>query len=190
MSGNSAPKTVDRRVVRTRERLGDALIALILEKGFDAITVQDVLDRAEIGRSTFYAHYRDMDDLFVSDIDDFLGAFANALASSNEHSRRVACVREFFAHISDGRQLGEALRAAGRWPDIVDLGRAHFARAIAARLAEIPPADALSADRRAALGHAYAGAFFSLLEWWIESEPRMTPAEADDMFHRMVWSGV
>jgi len=47
-------------------------MALMHEKNFDDITVQNVLDRAGVGRSTFYVHYRDKEDLFLSDVEDFL----------------------------------------------------------------------------------------------------------------------
>ena len=63
---------LDRRTARTRNLLGDALIELIQEKPFDSVTVQDVLDRAGVGRSTFYVHYKDKDDLFFSDAGSFL----------------------------------------------------------------------------------------------------------------------
>ena len=56
----------DRRVQRTRERLQKALIELISERGSDAITIQDIVDRANVGRTTFYLHYRSKDDLFMS----------------------------------------------------------------------------------------------------------------------------
>ena len=77
MSGNdhlhlaNLDKKTDARVRRTRDALGDALVALMQEKPFDTITVQDVLDRAHVGRSTFYSHYSDKDDLLMSDVDDF-----------------------------------------------------------------------------------------------------------------------
>ena len=54
---------VDRRIQRTRQLLEDALIALILEKGYDKITVQNIVDQANVGRSTFYSHFLDKDDL-------------------------------------------------------------------------------------------------------------------------------
>jgi AcrR family transcriptional regulator len=60
----------DRRVRRTRRVLHVALIELILEKGYQRTTVQDILDRADVGRSTFYAHYRDKDSLLLSTFDD------------------------------------------------------------------------------------------------------------------------
>jgi len=52
-------KKSDRRIGRTRRLMHEALMALIVEKGYEAVTVQDILDRADVGRSTFYAHYRD-----------------------------------------------------------------------------------------------------------------------------------
>ncbi len=64
VEGNAKAAKVDRRIRRTRDTLGDALVQLIQEKPFDEITVQDVLDRACVGRTTFYTHYRDKDDLF------------------------------------------------------------------------------------------------------------------------------
>jgi AcrR family transcriptional regulator len=72
MSENEA----DPRIARTRDKLGEALIALMQQKPFDDITVQEVLDRAGIGRSTFYAHYRDKNDLLMSDVEDFFGMIA------------------------------------------------------------------------------------------------------------------
>src|SRR5215211_53883 len=58
----------DRRSKRTRQLVSSALVDLMLEKQFDAITVQDILDRANVGRSTFYAHYTDKEDLLISEI--------------------------------------------------------------------------------------------------------------------------
>lgn len=59
----------DRRVKKTRQALQEALIELILEKGYEGITVQHVLDRANVGRSTFYAHFYDLEDLLQSEFE-------------------------------------------------------------------------------------------------------------------------
>ncbi|MET8797750.1 TetR/AcrR family transcriptional regulator [Nocardia sp. NPDC004568] len=58
-------ETPDRRVRKTRHALHRALIELMMERPYDRITVSDVITRADVGRSTFYAHYRDKDDLLV-----------------------------------------------------------------------------------------------------------------------------
>lgn len=181
---------IDRRVARSRDRLGDAMIELIQEKPFDEITVQEVLDRAGVSRTTFYSHYRDKDDLFMSDVDEFLEGAAAMLTRGGDTSDRVAPVHEFFAHVAEGRKLYDALVEAGRIEDFMELARGHFARGIERRLADSGRARGMEAASRAALSHALAGAMLSLLSWWIDRGMAASPAEMDELFHRMVWSGV
>jgi AcrR family transcriptional regulator len=94
-------KKTDARVRRTRDALGDALIELMQEKPFDTITVQDVLDRAHVSRSTFYSHYSDKDDLLMSDAEEFFESISMALSVHGDKSDRVFPVQEFFVHLSD-----------------------------------------------------------------------------------------
>src|SRR5438874_4803795 len=81
----------DPRVLRTRTALGNALVQLMTERAFESITVQDVLDRAGVGRSNFYVHYDGKDDLLTSDVDRFFGSVADAIGGN---SKRVLPVRE------------------------------------------------------------------------------------------------
>src|SRR5438105_3017412 len=148
----------DRRVLRTRDCLGDALIALMQEKPFDAITVQDVLDRAGVSRSTFYVHYRNKDDLFLSDADEFLEAMATVLSRCEDTSERVAPVREFFAHVAQRERLYTALSEAGRIHDFLELAQGHFARGIERRLMELLRAKGIALRFGAAIANALAGA--------------------------------
>ena len=192
MSENARPPPlkVDARTRRTREALGDALMALIVEKPFDSITVQDVLDRAGVGRSTFYAHYSDKDDLFFSDVEEFWEMMAGALSRNGDRSERVAPVSELFAHVGEMHTVYRAMVDAGRIHEVLELGHGHFARAFERRFEEIPRASGIPAPTRAALANAQAGALFSLLTWWITRGMPGTPAEMDALFHRMFWSGV
>ena len=64
---HEGPVKQDRRVGRTVTSLRKALTELILEKHYDSITVQDIIDRANVGRSTFYTHFRDKEDVLISD---------------------------------------------------------------------------------------------------------------------------
>ena len=59
----AAKKPIDRRVARTRGMLHEALLSLIIEKGYEAVSVEDICERANVGRSTFYAHFTGKDDL-------------------------------------------------------------------------------------------------------------------------------
>src|SRR4029079_9825369 len=131
---NASRPKVDRRIRRTRDRLGDALVELMQEKRFDTITVQHVLDPAEVGRSTFYSHFRDKNDLFLSDADEFFEKLSGLLSRCGDASERVAPVREMLAHLVDVRPFYDALSASGRLHDVMSLGEAHFARGIERRL--------------------------------------------------------
>ena len=61
--------TEDRRIARTHRLLQEALISLMGERGYDILTVQDIIDRADVGRSTFYAHFKDKEDLLMASLD-------------------------------------------------------------------------------------------------------------------------
>ena len=182
-------KKEDQRVRRTRDRLGDALVELLVQKPFDDITVQDVLDGAGVSRSTFYTHYRDKNDLFLSDVEEFFESMATALSRFGDKSERVAPVRELFAHIGESRPFYNALVESGRMPDVMELGLGHFGRGIAQRLNEIPRARTIPPDRRGAIAHGLAGSLFSLLTWWIQHGRTLSPDEMDKLFHNLVWTG-
>jgi len=187
---HQSKQKLDRRVMRTRDRLGDALVGLMQEKPFDAITVQEVLDRAGVSRSAFYVHYRDKEDLFLSDVDEFLEAMALRLSHGGEESERVAPVRELFAHVATAQRLYQALIEADRIHDFLELAQGHFARGIERRLAELPRAQGVAPALRAPLAHALAGALLSLMKWWIDQRMQTPPEQMDEMYHRMVWATV
>jgi AcrR family transcriptional regulator len=179
----------DRRIRQTRGRLANALVALIQDKPVDEVTVQEVLDRAGVGRSTFYLHYCDKNDLFLSVLEDGLEMWTTALSKKHEKSRRVAPVAEFFAHVASARKLYRALVDSGRIHAFFDLAQGYFARGIARRLKEISPANLVQRDLDAR-SHALAGNLLSLLKWWLDRGARESPKAMDELFHRMVWNGL
>ena len=181
-------KPVDRRVRHTRDALGDALVALMHEKAFAEITVQQVLDRAGVSRSTFYTHYSDKNDLFLSDVEEFLDFMAFSLSRHGDKSNRVAPVRELFAHVGEMRKFHTALVASEKIHDFQELSQGYFARGIEQRLGELPGATAITAARRTALAQMFAGGLMSLMSWWIGHDMPGSPAEMDEIFHHVVWA--
>jgi len=186
----ASKKKTDARVRRTRDVLGDALIALMQEKPFDTITVQDVLDRAHVSRSTFYAHYSDKDDLLMSDSEEFFEALSTALSAHGDKSDRVFPVKEFFTHLADVQPFFKALVKSGRFQENMELARGHFARGIERRLAELPRARSIPAGELPAIAFTHAGALLSLLTWWLDRGMREPPEQMDELFHRMLWKGI
>ncbi len=180
----------DERVRRTHERLGSALVALIQEKSIDDVTVQEVLDRASVGRSTFYLHFRDKNDLLLSQLEKFLEMMSTALSVRKEKSLRVVPVAEMFEHIGSQKKMYRALADSGRLNDFFDLAQGYFARGIERRLVESGRLPKLPERELAARASAMAGSLLSLLRWWLERGAKEPPGAMDELFHRMVWSGL
>ncbi len=180
----------DERARRTRDRLGGAFVALIHEKPIGEVTVQDVLDRASVGRSTFYLHFRDKNDLLLSQLEVFLETMSTALSVRKEASDRVVPVTEMFEHIENQRDLYRILADAGRLNDFFDLAQTYFARGIEHRLRESKRIAKIPHGELGACASALAGSLLSLLRWWFDRGAKEPPAEMDELFHRMVWNGL
>ena len=179
----------DLRIRRTRGRLANALVALMQEKPIDTITVQEVLDRATVGRSTFYLHFRDKDDLFLCVLEDGLEMWSTTISRKQEKSHRVASVAEFFAHVASARKLYSALVDSGRIHAFFELAQGYFARGIARRLKDMALKNVVQSELDAR-SHALAGNLLSLLKWWIDRGAKESPKAMDELFHRMVWNGL
>ena len=187
---NKKPRKPDERARRTRDRLGSAFVALIHEKPIEDVTVQDVLDRASVGRSTFYLHFRDKNDLLLSQLEVFLETMSTTLSIRKEASHRVVPVAEMFAHIENQRKLYRILADAGRLNDFFDLAQSYFARGIEHRLRESNRLSKIPQGELAARASALAGSLLSLLRWWLDRGAKEPPGEMDELFHRMVWNGL
>jgi AcrR family transcriptional regulator len=177
----------DRRIERTRNRLGNALIALIQEKPIDEVTVREVLDRAGVGRFTFYVHYRDKDDLFLSELEQGLEMWTTMLSRKQEISNRVAPVAEFFAHVASAKRLYRALVSAGRIEAFFELAQGYFARGIKQRIKQSTHFRNPHQHELTACSNAFAGGLLSLLRWWLDRGAKESPRAMDELFHRMVW---
>ena len=109
--------TPDRRIRRTQKSLHDALIALLLEKNYDAITVQEVLDRADVGRSTFYAHFQSKDELLMSGMDELRSTLKAAIregrTSAKRHENLLGFSRAMFDHVKYTTRLLRACAHTG-----------------------------------------------------------------------------
>lgn len=180
----------DARTRRTRILLGDAFLRLIMERPIEDITVQDVLDRAGVGRSTFYLHFRDKNDLLLSQLERFLEHMSTVLIVNKEKSLRVAPVAEMFDHLEQQRKLYCILRDAGRLADFFDLAHDYFSRGIEQRLIDTGRLTKLSKPELAARANALAGSLLSLLRWWMDRIDKETAVKMDEMFHRLVWNGL
>lgn len=183
--GEMAKKIPDRRIQRTRTLLQDALISMVVEKGYDATTVQDIVDRANVGRATFYAHFADKETLFHSRLEDLRSFIAEQQRQSPgklgfslvmlEHAHSNLAVWRAIA----GRESGAfALQRIQRL--IADLANGDLS------------ADAFegTAEQRELAVQYIAGAFMSVLTWWLERGGRPSPTTVDAAFRSLVFQGL
>ena len=180
----------DRRVARSRRALKEALTDLILERGYEAVTVQDVIDRADVGRSTFYAHFLDKDDLLMAILADLeMPAPDHTTWTPNDPA--FAWTLELFRHFGSGRRLFKAVAGSQSGA----LARRETTRRLedlaGAELSRVGAGRKLDALRLEIVGRFVVGTFIGFMDWWMREENEHLPAEqVDHAFRSLVLPGV
>ncbi len=178
----------DRRVQRTRELLQKALIELISEQGNDAITIQDIVDRANVGRTTFYLHYSSKDELFMSCHEAIVSKFH--FGPLHPLSREELLLPEAppgmtlaYGHLKDARMLLSVFQGKD---SLLILRRIRDASAqeIEANLRAVF-VEADSTIPFDVLANYLAGAQIALVQWWLEKRRPYTPENLAQTFHRL-----
>ena len=186
MSNSSAPNVrkvgiADPRVRRSTHALGAALVDLMLEQEFEHITVQTILDRAEVSRSTFYAHFQNKHDVLFSAYEGMFGWMELQLKNPSPVGVRVAPVAEFVTHITGTRPLVDALRTAGQLQQMSELAVAYMARIIERRIRPCPGSSSLVPA--ALIARMLSAALMEMVEWGGEQRAPASPVQLDATFH-------
>jgi AcrR family transcriptional regulator len=166
------------------------MTSLIREKGFEALTVQDIIDRANVGRSTFYSHFKSKEDMLAGSVDWMRSTLRKiqlrALGTSSRSERRLfAFARELFAHAAEHLDVFAAM--VGKRSGTVF--QQHLRRMLADLVRE--ELDAMPARRKRdpvqveAAVQFVAGGLLGLLSAWQDDMPRLTVDEMDAAFRRM-----
>jgi len=184
VKGNKA----DRRSRRTRRLIAEALIALMLEGRYDHITVQEIIDRADVGRSTFYAHYRDKEDVLTSEVERVLALLH--LDPDDTGGQQLLPSLRLFRHVQEQHHLYHAL-VRGHGVDLLyETGQRYLSARVAQRLAVLASDGPAPAVPLPILADYVAGAFLSLLRWWLEHQRPYTPEQMHAIFQQVVLPGV
>jgi len=179
----------DRRVRKTRTQLHDALASLVHEKPYDEIVVKEILARADVGRSTFYAHYRDKDELLERGIRDMLRIDVSRPSASGTSAtdRLLAFSLPFLEHVEQFRVDGELPLDAIRAAPVHE----HLRRVLESALGEqlraergCRPSDTSAVPSDLFLRHV-AASFVLTLDWWLE-HPTLSAREVDSYFRALV----
>ncbi len=180
----------DRRSRRTRQLLGDAMVELMLEKRFDDITVQDILDRADIGRSTFYTHYTDKESLLMSLIERVIHQLEEYTIQAGDNYHGLLPSLELFRHVQGHRRLMQAFvwgKAANIYTH--DLQR-KLSLFIEQNLRSLFGDEAAFSMPLTVLATYVASTFLMLLRWWFDEDMHHTPEQMDEIFQKLVMPSI
>lgn len=181
----------DRRTQKTRKALQEALISLVSKKSYDAILIQDILDSANVGRSTFYTHFRDKDELLKEGFQGLRELLRGAqmvtpTSSGKRYEKVISFSLAMFEHVYDHKNI--FLTQAGKpgWRTmsqhieeiVVQLMRDE-ARALFKRKAssEVPFELFI---------HFLSATFMSVLTWWLHFKRHLPPNEINALFRELV----
>ncbi|WP_428261306.1 TetR/AcrR family transcriptional regulator [Haliangium sp.] len=175
----------DRRIQRSQLALKTALLELTVEKGFDTLSVAEIAERANVGRSTFYAHYADKDDLLqdsVNGLGEHLRDYVEASdpsAAPGVHPALRFCL-PMLEHVQEQRLLFLAMAGRRSSELIQELFHDMWADLVRAGW---PDADEVAVQ-------TIAGGFNATMFWWRTSAPELSPLEVFERFSRFVTPGL
>lgn len=193
-----AKHKTDRRIQRTRQSLRAALLELIKEKGYDAISIEEITERANVGRATFYLHYKDKEDLLLEEFSEMVNEEAQALSeipfsawlqsledTTDQEKRPAPPLLIVFEHVYENAELYYILLKSEKSSRIVERIRKISMGAIVkfveakAKTDPIPFLFKVPIEFFAAF---ISGALLSTVDWWLEERLRHSPKEVTHLF--------
>ena len=178
----SATQRKDRRVERTRQALFEALLELIVEKGYDRTTVQDILIRADIGRATFYAHFYNKEDLLFGRFSLFR---LDVCEGHPGAPMPMPDVTGLFDHFAEQRPLYLALRRTEGLEKALAIARAHLTESFEKLIRSRKPVGGTVLADFQFLAQSLTGAFISLVLWWLDENMPETPETMNRWFGQL-----
>lgn len=189
----SSQRQLDPRVVRTRTLLRDAFVSLVLERGYDSITIQDIADRAGLRRATFYLNYKDKEELLTATLDGMMESITEEIMQIEDNPFDPACnekvMRMVFEHAEQNAHLYQIILQGHGAIRMVRHVREYMATKIRTQHAD--DLQAGSSDFPVDIVANYmAASELSMLVWWLENNMPYTAAEMARMCSQLMLKGL
>lgn len=185
-------RTIDRRVARTRATLHRALMSLVLQKGYEAVTVADICETADVGRSTFYSHYESKDALLRSGLDELRAMLLErqraTRADDNSGDGRLNFSLAMFEHARSHWDFHRALASGS--PIVLHAVRQILAELVRDELTERMKTSDGSANPRELVVQYVVGAYMAVVAWWMKGGAKLPVDQVDAIFRRLVTQGI
>jgi AcrR family transcriptional regulator len=172
----------DRRIRKTQQALSDALVSLILEKGYDAITIKDITDRADVAHATFYRHYRDKDELLARRLEEVVQEIE---ALTREPSLQDAEGYLIFKHAQENSVLYHILLSSPGTTQVRKRIQVTIAANVMRTCQPLRSAHRGIIPPQAAANHI-AGSMLLLIEWWLDQKMQHPPHQMAKVYEQLV----
>jgi AcrR family transcriptional regulator len=179
----------DRRSQRTRHLVNAALLELLFEKRYDTITIQDILDRADIGRSTFYTHYFDKEDVLTSIAEQMLETFDQQFAHRNVEQGIIPAL-ELFQHVQQNYQYFQAMMRGNTGEVLWEAAQITLSKNIEQTLTSAYAEKRSPSVPWDVTSQYLAGSFLHLVKWWLRAEMPYPPEQMERIFQQLALPGV
>ncbi|HEY3366112.1 MAG TPA: TetR/AcrR family transcriptional regulator [Symbiobacteriaceae bacterium] len=189
-----AARAEDRRVQRTRTLLLDALMELMLEKGYETVTIQDIIDRANVGRSTFYAHFLDKEALLLSGFEQlrlFLTEHVGAapVAANGPNRLTLGFSLAMLHHVQSHHMTYRAIVGKQSGAIVHQQFQRIVADLVKRELSALAPSGALAVPLDVVVQYTVS-AFLALMTWWLDQKMPCSAEEMDRMFRTLTLPGI
>jgi AcrR family transcriptional regulator len=174
----------DRRSRRTRQLVTQAMAELLQEKRYEDITVRDIIDRAGIGSSTFYAHYFDKEDVQASLIKQLFEQLLQQL-SYRSGKQEVVPSLELFQHVQQNAQQLQALIRSRSGETLWKVVENTMSQMIEQSLKSTISSARSRSVPLPIVAHYLAGTFLTLLKWWLTADMPYSPEQMDEFFQQL-----
>lgn len=177
----------DRRSQRTHQALGDALFELMKERGYETLSIKDIIERANVGRSTFYAHYADKEELFVSQMDQVIESLHQDVPHHDSEGNPYFPSLGLFQHLGEQWKLYKILS----WEGGIDLLARQLQKSISDQIEEHFVAGGQEFEAPVpVIANFLAGSFISTLKWWLDNKMIYPPEQINEIFCKLALPGV
>lgn len=179
----------DRRIGKTRRVLQDALFSLMQEKHYNKITIQEIIDRADVGRSTFYSHFETKDDLLFGCIEHLLESLNQYVVNylgMEEETPRLLPVIELFDHIKENSRILKGLMKAESSDLFFDKVQTFWSKSIIEYLQTKLPGNVQPKIPLIIIANHITNTLINLLKWWVNNKMPYSSVEMDQYFQYLI----
>lgn len=184
---------LDPRVRRTHQALQQAILALVQEKPYETITIQEITERGDLNRATFYLHYSSKEALLADSLESHFDAVVARIAAevgNRPYWEDATSAQIVFEYVAENHELYRVLLGEKGLGHVIHRILGYMSAFDEAALAQHVPPGSEPIVPLPVLAQQLAGALFALAKWWLENDMPYSPAEMAEMMRLMCARGV